>query len=292
MNKRIKKETINLALCICGSLLLAITFNLFCVPNNYALGGVSGISVLFNYLFDIPVSTTLLIGNILVIIIGIIVLGFKETTTSIIGTFVYTLAVFLTEDITNIINFNLNSVFLDIIVIGLMFGAASTMVYLAGYTTGGTDVIGRIFNKKFNMPLGKSLLLINVIIMIISAFILGFRMLVIALIIRFLESRVIDSFLIGISDSKVMFINTTKIDEINDYIINTVKSGTSIINVTSGFKKTKGKILMCVVPTEKYIKLKEKIKTIDKQAFITILDAYEVYGGTNRYRLPLHDLRV
>ena len=57
-------------------------------------------------------------------------------------------------------------------------------------------------------------------------------------------------------------------------------------------KKTKGKILMCVVPTEKYIKLKEKIKTIDKQAFITILDAYEVYGGTNRYRLPLHDLRV
>ena len=49
---------------------------------------------------------------------------------------------------------------------------------------------------------------------------------------------------------------------------------------------------MCVVPTEKYMKLKEAIKEIDKDAFITIVDAYEVYGGTNRYKLPLHDLRI
>lgn len=49
---------------------------------------------------------------------------------------------------------------------------------------------------------------------------------------------------------------------------------------------------MCVVPTEKYLLLKSQIIQIDNDAFITVMDSYEVYGGTNRYKLPLHDLRI
>ena len=89
-----------------------------------------------------------------------------------------------------------------------------------------------------------------------------------------------------------MFITSSKIKEINEYIINEIKSGTSEIKITSGYKQENNMMLMCVVPTEKYIRLKQKIIEIDKKAFITILDAYEVYGGTNRYKLPLHDLRI
>ena len=142
------------------------------------------------------------------------------------------------------------------------------------------------------MPLGKSILLINIIILTFGTIVFGFEMLVIALIARYIESKVIDSFLIGISDSKVLFITSSKIKEINEYIINEIKSGTSEIKITSGYKQENNMMLMCVVPTEKYIRLKQKIIEIDKKAFITILDAYEVYGGTNRYKLPLHDLRI
>lgn len=292
MNKQIKKETINIALCLLGILIIALTFNVFCVPNNYAIGGVSGISVIFNYLFDIDVSVTLLIGNLLIIIIGLLVLGIKDTAPSIIGSILYTLMVFLTNDINKYLNIHLSSAFLNIIVIGLLLGLGSTMVYLAGYSTGGTDVLGIIFNKKFNQPMGKSILIINMIILVFTTVVLGFEMLVIALLIRFLESKVIDSFLIGISDSKVVYINSEKLEEINDYIIKKLKSGTNLINVTSGFKKEENQLLMCVIPTEKYILLKEQIKKIDKNAFITIVDAYEVYGGTNRYKLPFHDFRI
>ena len=102
----------------------------------------------------------------------------------------------------------------------------------------------------------------------------------------------IDSFLIGISDSKVIFVKSEKTKEIKDFIINEIKSGISELKVTTGYKKKEGDIIMCVVPTEKYMKLKNKIISIDKDAFITILDAYEVYGGTNRYKLPLHDMRI
>ncbi len=126
----------------------------------------------------------------------------------------------------------------------------------------------------------------------LGAFIFGVEMFVIALVIRYIESYIIDTFLIGISDSKVLFINTKEVSKVKDYIIGELKSGVSEIKVNSGFLRKEGKLIMCVVPTEKYLFLKNEIIKIDKDAFITILDAYEVYGGTNKYKLPFHDLRL
>ncbi len=291
MNK-VKKETINFALFLLGTLLISLTYNIFCVPNNYMVGGISGIAIVFNYLFDFKVSFTLLVGNLLLIVIGLIVLGLKDTSKSIIGSLVYTTFVFMTENINSILNIQLSSHFLNIITIGLLYGIGCTMIYLAGYTSGGCDILAIIFNKKHGVPMGKALLYINVIIYILGTVVFGFEMLVIALLIRFIESTVIDNFLVGKSDSKVLFINTEFIDEIKSYIINELKSGASELKTTTGFKNKTGKIIMCVVPTEKYLLLRDKVKKIDKKAFITAIDAYEVYGGTNRYKLPLHDYRI
>lgn len=288
MNKN-KKNIINLFMFIIGITIVSITFNALCVPKNIVIGGVSGIAVIFNYLFKIDVATTLLIGNILLIVIGVLVLGFKETIPSIIGSFIYTLGVYLTE---NLITVQIDSIFLNIVAVGVLYGIGCTLIYLAGYSTGGTDILGIIFQKKLGYPLGRALLIINILILIFGTVVFGPEMLIIGLVIRYLESRIIDNFLIGISDSKVLFINTEKEEEINNYIIHEIKSGTSEIKIKSGYKGIHKNLLMCVVPTEKYMLLKEEIKKIDKDAFITVLDAYEVYGGTNRYKLPLHDLRI
>lgn len=288
MNKN-KKQIMSILMFILGILITSITFNSLCVPKNIVIGGVSGIAVIFNYLFKFDVATTLLIGNILLIVIGILVLGLKESIPSIIGSILYTLTVYLTE---NLISIQIDSIFLNVVAIGVLYGIGYTLIYLAGYSTGGTDILGIIFQKKLGYPLGKALLIINIIIFILGTVVFGLEMLIIGLIIRYIESRIIDNFLIGISDSKVLFINTKKEKEVNDLIINKIKSGISEIKITTGYKGKENKLLMCVVPTEKYMILKEEIKSIDENCFITVLDAYEVYGGTNRYKLPLHDLRI
>ena len=292
MIKKNKKELLNFLIFLIGILIISITFNVFVVPNNYMIGGLSGVSVLFNYLFKIDVIYVLVAGNILLIVIGGLTLGVKEMTPHLVGSLIYTSVVYLTENINNILNIHISSIFLNVVVIGVLLGIGYTCAYLAGYSTGGTDVLGIIFKKKFGLPLGQALFILNVIILATSTVVLGFEMLVISLIIRFIETRMIDSFLIGISDSKVMFIKSEKIKEIKEFIINEIKSGTSELKVTTGYKKKDSDLIMCVVPTEKYMKLKNKIIEIDKNAFITILDAYEVYGGTNRYKLPLHDTRI
>lgn len=292
MIKKNKKELLNFLIFLIGILIISITFNVFVVPNNYMIGGLSGVSVLFNYLFNIDVIYVLVAGNILLIVIGALTLGVKEMTPHLVGSLIYTSVVYLTENINNILNIHISSIFLNVVVIGVLLGIGYTCAYLAGYSTGGTDVLGIIFKKKFGLPLGQALFILNVIILATSTVVLGFEMLVISLIIRFIETRMIDSFLIGISDSKVMFIKSEKIKEIKEFIINEIKSGTSELKVTTGYEKKDSDLIMCVVPTEKYMKLKNKIIEIDKNAFITILDAYEVYGGTNRYKLPLHDMRI
>lgn len=290
MGKLNKKTLINGMLLILGCLLIALTFNIFCVPNKIVPGGLSGVGIIFDHLFGIKTSYVLLVGNLLLVTTGIICLGLKDTIPSIIGAVVYTLIMYLTECMN--ITINLSSVFLNVITVGVLFGVGCTMVYLSGCSLGGLDIIGVIFNKKFGLTLGTSLFIVNGIVLVIGTFIFGIETLLISLIIRYIESKIIDTFLTGISDSKILFINTDKIEEITKYIIEEIESGVSEIKVTSGFKKQKNTILMCVVPTEKYLLLKSQIIQIDNDAFITVMDSYEVYGGTNRYKLPLHDLRI
>jgi uncharacterized membrane-anchored protein YitT (DUF2179 family) len=290
MGKLNKKTLINGMLLILGCLLIALTFNIFCVPNKIVPGGLSGVGIIFDHLFEIKTSYVLLVGNLLLVTTGIICLGLKDTIPSIIGAVVYTLIMYLTEYFN--ITINLSSVFLNVITVGVLFGVGCTMVYLSGCSLGGLDIIGVIFNKKFGLTLGTSLFIVNGTVLVIGTFIFGIEALLISLIIRYIESKIIDTFLTGISDSKILFINTDKIEEITKYIIEEIESGVSEIKVTSGFKKQKNTILMCVVPTEKYLLLKSQIIQIDNDAFITVMDSYEVYGGTNRYKLPLHDLRI
>lgn len=290
MGKQNKKTLINGMLLILGCLLIALTFNIFCVPNKIVPGGLSGVGIIFDHLFEIKTSYVLLVGNLLLVTTGIICLGIKDTIPSIIGAVVYTLIMYLTECMN--ITINLSSVFLNVITVGVLFGVGCTMVYLSGCSLGGLDIIGVIFNKKFGLTLGTSLFIVNGLVLVIGTFIFGIEALLISLIIRYIESKIIDTFLTGISDSKILFINTDKIEEITKYIIEEIESGVSEIKVTSGFKKQKNTILMCVVPTEKYLLLKSQIIQIDNDAFITVMDSYEVYGGTNRYKLPLHDLRI
>lgn len=290
MGKLNKKTLINGMLLILGCLLIALTFNIFCVPNKIVPGGLSGVGIIFDHLFEIKTSYVLLVGNLLLITTGIICLGLKDTIPSIIGAVVYTLIMYLTECMN--ITINLSSVFLNVITVGVLFGVGCTMVYLSGCSLGGLDIIGVIFNKKFGLTLGTSLFIVNGTVLVIGTFIFGIEALLISLIIRYIESKIIDTFLTGISDSKILFINTDKIEEITKYIIEEIESGVSEIKVTSGFKKQKNTILMCVVPTEKYLLLKSQIIQMDNDAFITVMDSYEVYGGTNRYKLPLHDLRI
>ena len=104
-------------------------------------------------------------------------------------------------------------------------------------------------------------------------------MILYAFVIIYISSFVIDKVILGISSNKAFYITTSKDEAVKDYLINNLKHTVTIFDVKGGFLQKKRRVLLAVVPTREYFKLKEGIKEIDPKAFFVVTDAYEVKGG-------------
>jgi len=277
---------------ILGVALLALNYNLFLVPNDFVVGGTSGIAIILKKLFSIKPENFISIANVVLIILAFIFLGKKETKRAIVGSILYPVFVFLTAPIASnlIVHFQFDSMILTVLVAGILCGVANGIVYKTGFTTGGSDILMKIVNKYGRIPEGKSVLLINLVIMIFGAIIFGANKFIYSLIILYINSVLIDRFLIGISDSKLFFIYTKKTDEVREYILNDLKTGVTIFNAKGGYSKEDNHVLMCVVPTRDYYLFKETVLEIDKNAFFVINDCYEVTGGVYNQKSIFEEL--
>lgn len=274
-------------LLVFGSFLSAASVNLFFVPNNFVTGGVTGLGIIANELLGMSVSTFVFFGNLFMIGLGLIFLGGKKIIGSIFGALLYSLFLFLTEDIAIWLNFSFDNILLYALAAGIVNGFAEAIVYKIGYSTGGTSILGLIIADRIKKPIGKIMRIISITIIILGGYIFGYTMVMYAIIIVSISTFMIDKVTLGISDSKMFMVQTSKVNEVKEFILQVVQSGVTEYVVRGGFSGSKKDMLMCVVPTEKYTYLKSAIKEIDHDAFIIVSDCYEVLGGTKRKKLTI-----
>jgi len=264
---------------IVGLLLIAVAFNLFLLPNNIVFGGVSGISIIVKQIFGLNPSTFIFISSGLLLIVSYIFLGKETTSASIVGSLLFPVFTELTKGITSVISIGDAELLLSAIFGGVIYGLGAGLVFKAGFTTGGTDIINQIISKYFHVSMGNAMLMSDGLIVLSGVFVFGVNKLMYALIVVYIIGLLTDKVLLGISDSKAFYIITEEDDSVRDYILNYLNHGVTIFDARGGFTKEKQKVLFCVVPTKEYFKLKEGIHEIDKSAFFVVTDAYEVVGG-------------
>ena len=264
---------------IIGCLLVALAFNLFMSPNNLVAGGVSGFSLILKHFFGLNSSTIISIANVFLIILSLLVLGKEKTKATILGSILFPVFVSLTEHLSTYISFKESEMILIAIFGGALQGLGAGLIFRAGYSTGGTDILNMIISKVFKMSLGNSMFFTDGIIIVIGAFVFGFNHLMYSLIILYLISTITDKVVLGISDSKAFYIITSKEKEVKDFVINELKHGVTEFKAQGGYNSESQTVLMSVVPTREYYKLKEGIHLIDKNAFFVAMDSYEVKGG-------------
>lgn len=262
-----------------GLTLFAVAFNFFLLPNNLVFGGVSGLSIIFKEVFDIDPSMFVLIVSIFLLFISLIFLGKEKTTGSILGSLLLPLFLKLVEILTIHISLDTPDIFLATIFGGVLSGVGIGLVYKAGFTTGGTDIINQIIHKYFKISMGKCMFFSDGLIVACSIFIFGFAKFMYAAVVLYIMSLMIDKVLLGISSSKAFYIVTDKVNEVRNFVLVTLGHGITIFDAVGGFSKEDQKVLFCVIPTNDYFKLKEGIHRIDKDAFFVATDAYEVFGG-------------
>lgn len=277
-----KKQLIRLIVFMIGLLIMAISFNLFLLPNEIVYGGIGGLSITIKKLLNIEPAIFILISNIVLLIINFIIMGKKIASKSIIGSLLFPLFIKVTTDINYLIMIDSENTLLMAIFGGLLIGIGLGLTIKAGLTTGGTDIINQIIHKLFKVSITNAIIITDGLIILGSIPIIGIEKAMYGIIVLYIFGTIADRVVLGISKNKTFYIVTSKEKEIKEFLLNNLNTGVTILNSSGGFTGKKQKVLMCIIPTRDYFKIKEGIHEIDKDSFFVVTDSYEVIGGKTK----------
>lgn len=261
-----------------GGLAYGVGVVCFFNSSNIAPGGVSGISIMLNYLFGAPIGLTGLLINIPIIVLGYIYLGrtmMNKTLKSILVTTVIIDAV-----ITPLFPVYSNDRMLAALFGGLLLGVGLALIFQQGSTTGGTDILSHLIRLKYpHFSIGKAMLIIDCIIIALSTFVFhDIESALFAIVGLFCSTKVIDSLLYGADRGTVLFIVSRKNSEISEKIIKDMTRGVTLLHSKGMYSGTESGVLMCAVRRHEFAKLKKIINEIDYNAFFMVCPAEEIAG--------------
>lgn len=259
--------------------ILALLYNVIIQPANITSGGINSIAILLKHLFRINTLLTISILTVFFIIISYLFLGKKKTRGTLIAAILYPLFVYITSFLRPLINIDMNDMLMISIVVGVISGFCNGLLYKTGFSNGGLPVISQILNNKFKIPMGKSNLVINSIIVLIGGYYFGLNMIMYAIIINYINSIIVDKIMLGISKNKSIYIVTKEKEKIKKFIIEDMKHSVTILKGEGAYLNKKEDVILSIIPTREYFEITESIKLIDPDVFYIVSDAYEVKGG-------------
>lgn len=279
--KKIKEKHIGLRLfqLLISLLISSFLFNLFLLKFNIVTGGVNGIAVIMNRLCLVEPSIIIFITSFFLFLASYFFLGFEESIGAVFSTFIYPILVKVTSFFTTGMVLEQNDLLLISIYIGIIGGIANGLMYKSGFSNGGLPIISQILYKKFRIATSKSSFFLNGVIVILGGFLFSWTKVLYAFIILYINSFMIEKIVIGVSKKKAFYIITKEEYQIEEYILKKLKHGVTIIDVKNGLSRRSGKMILTVIPTKDYTKLKKAIKCIDSNSFFLVCDAYQCEGG-------------
>lgn len=281
-NKKFLKEFLLINI---GVFLTALSFSIVQDPYNLACGGVSGISILLKPIVHdvLPSSVVILILNIICLILGLIFIGRDFFIKTTYGSLVYPLYTFLSEIIYKYVlqEFKCNPEdFLLIVLIGAaLTGIGMGLTIRNGGSTGGIDVIQKMFLKWFKMPFSMSLYILDGTVVLLSGIIFkNYTMILYSFLFILVSGYVVDLVVFGGFNVRAVYIISNKNEEIKQCIIKEMERTVTEVYSRGGYHGIDGKMLVCILTSREYYKLRSVILETDPKAFVFVTKATEVCG--------------
>ena len=259
-----KNAYYNLFLFIIGMALSAISVSVFYSPNEVVTTGSTGLAIILNKYLNIDLSLLVLCLSSMLLVLSFLVFGINYGSKHILGTLLFPVFLKSATLINRVVNFEGVSLFLIIVIGGVLSGIGFGLVKRSNYSLGGFYVLYDIINKRFKISIGKASLVCNSIIIILSIFTFGIDKCIYAIIGLYMTSYFGDKIMLGISSNKAF------------YIITNLDHTVTVVKARGGYSDRKKTMLLCVIPTVEYVKMKEVIKAIDERAFFLVTDSYTV----------------
>lgn len=250
--------------------------SLFLDPNNLAPGGVTGISVILNRLCGIETGTLYFLLNIPIVLLGIWKFGFRFLVSTVY-------AILATSFFTNLFagyGTVTNEPLLAALAGSVLVAVGIGIIFRAGATTGGTDILIKILRLKYkHIRTGVLFFLTDFVIVCCSGFVFrNFNTAIYALIAVVVNGRVLDIVLYGPDEAKLIYIISSKPEQIAERLLEEVESGVTYLNGEGGYSNEQKKVIMCVTKKQQAPRLEEIVKQEDGSAFLIVTSANEIYG--------------
>ena len=262
-----------------GTLIVSIGITFFLIPAKLASGGVTGLAIVIETVFPlIPIGVILLVLNMLLYVIGFIAIGPEFGAKTIYASFLLTGLISLLDFIFKIQGPLVPDPIVNLIMGVLIAGIGLGIVFNQNASTGGTDIIAKILNKRFNTDMGKSLLMADLVVVVLASFVLGIELGIYALLGVVFNGYIIDNMIEGFRMKVSVSIISKHSEEIKRYIVEEIGRGATIYTAKGAYTSETKEIINSVMDRKEFVRLKVFVKAFDPESFIMISNVREVLG--------------
>lgn len=255
------------------------------IPNDLAEGGVTGITLILRALWGINPAISTLILNIPIILIGGKILGRRSLVYTILGTFGLSFSLAFWQSVPLLIDLQ-HDLLIVALLAGLIAGIGSGIVYKVGGTTGGVDVLARILEKNFGVTIGRSLLIFDVFVLLLSLTYIDLNRMMYTLIFSYVFTRVIDSILDGGYSAKGILVISNHSEEMAPVLMDELERGVTFLQGEGAYSRVAKQIIYMVVSGREISEVKRIVHDFDPQAFVSVINVHEVEGEGFTYLRP------
>ena len=289
--KSMEKKIKDLAYVFAGSVLVALGITSILKPNGLITGGITGTSLVLEKAIGIQYTYIYYFLSIIVLVSTYVFLGKKEGRKIIVFSLFFPLILIF----FNKYQFNLveNDLFLASVFYGILAGGGTGLILKGGFSSGGTDTIAKIINRRLFRFMSISIIIasLDVIIIGFAAIIFDSRIALYALITQVVVMKAMEIVLYGFTSKVVKLeIISEKESEIEEYILKTLNRGISKYNIVGGYTSlTRVKLITICSMRESFL-VRDAVSKIDSKAFVTVLPVHSVWGeGVGFDRLIMED---
>ena len=261
-------------------LLVVVGVYFFKFPNNFSIGGVTGIAVILSTLFGDSVSsgTIVLVINLLLLIVSYMFLGKSFGNKTAYGSILISLSLRLLEIFVPMDGPITTQPMLELAFAVVLPAVGAAMLFNIGASTGGTDIIAMMLKKYTSLDIGRSLFFTDLLLTLSAFLVFNVETGLLSLLGLFLKSAVLDSVIENLNTNKYFTIICEYPKPISDYILKALHRSATICDAKGAFSDKERKVILAVMNRGQAVQLRKYIKQVEPEAFILITNTSEIIG--------------
>lgn len=266
-----------------GALVYTIGLDIFLVPNHVIDGGVVGLALMAAELTGMSFSIFIVVLNIPFFIFGYKKIGAVFTIQSLFS-------VVCLSGWSKFIHYPpvTSDPFLSTIYGGIIIGLGVGLIIRWGGSLDGTEILAIIADKKTPFSVGEIIMFFNLFILGASGFVFSWDSAMYSLVAYFIAYKMIDIVTNGLDEMKGMLIVTSQHDEVAQCLIHDMGKAVTLLQGEGAYKRERTMVLYCVVSRLEITKVKEAIRKVDPDLFVSVFDISEAHGGLFKNRSAHH----